>query len=222
MLTNDPAASVGYYLASYHAGLDSGQLRQGLVSVTNAVESLAGLGDLDTAMALSETALSQARATGWPSVIGLSLYQLGDVMRLLARYDEARGYLLESLEMMRAVAGTRNYEQVVGCLGQLALDQGDATQALDWFSEFEQHVSRHGEPDSLIKALRGQASALMSLGRSVQACAKAQAALVLARQSGQVDGQIQALRVLAKLTRLWPRPGSPRRRARPWSTCGTP
>ncbi|MBK6295805.1 MAG: diguanylate cyclase [Rhodoferax sp.] len=199
LLTNDPAASVGYYLASYHAGLGSGQLRQGLVSVTNAVESLAALGDLDTAMALSETALSQARATGWPSVIGLSLYQLGDVMRLLARYDEARGYLLESLEMMRAVAGTRNYEQVVGCLGQLALDQGDATQALDWFSEFEQHVSGHGEPDSLIKALRGQASALMSLGRSVQACAKAQAALVLARQSGQVDGQIQALRVLAQV-----------------------
>ena len=199
VLTDDPAASVGYYLHSYHAALDSGQIRQALVAETNAVESLASLGDLDGALSLSERALSLARKTGWPASVGLCLNQIGDVMRLLARHDEARRYLQESLNVMEAVSGSRNYEQVVGCLGQLALDVGDHALALDWFTRFEQRVKLHGEPDSLIKAWRGQASALTRLGRPLEACVKAEAALALARQNGNAEGQIQALRVLGQI-----------------------
>ncbi len=79
-------------------------------------------------------------------------------MRLLDRHDEAQRYLQESLTVMEGVAGSRNYEQVVGCLGQLALDVGDHAVALDWFTRFEQRVKLHGEPDSMIKAWRGLTS----------------------------------------------------------------
>lgn len=199
VLTDDPAASVGHYLASYHAAIDSGQLRQALVAETNAVESMAALGDLDGALSLSERALTLARQTGWPASIGLCLYQIGDVMRLLARHDEAQRYLHEALSVMEGVTGSRNYEQVVGCLGQLALDVGDDAMAMDWFSRFEQRVRLHGEPDSIIKAWRGQASALIRLGRPLEACVKAEAALALARQNGNAEGQIQALRVLGQI-----------------------
>jgi len=199
VLTDDPAASVGHYLASYHAAIDSGQLRQALVAQTNAVESLASLGDLDGALGLSESALALARQTGWPASIGLCLYQIGDVMRLLARHDEAQAYLHEALSVMEGAAGSRNHEQVVGCLGQLALDVGAPAQAMDWFTRFEQRVKLHGEPDSMIKAWRGQASALLRLGRSMEACVKAEAALALARQNGNAEGQIQALRVLGQI-----------------------
>lgn len=199
VLTDDPAASVGYYLHSYHAALDSGQIRQALVAETNAVESLASIGDLAGALSLSERALSLARKTGWPASVGLCLNQIGDVMRLLDRHDEAQRYLQESLTVMEGVAGSRNYEQVVGCLGQLALDVGDHAMALDWFTRFEQRVKLHGEPDSMIKAWRGQASALLRLGCPLEACVKAEAALALARQNGNAEGQIQALRVLGQI-----------------------
>jgi len=198
-LTDDLAGSVGHYLASYHAAIDSGQLRQALVAQTNAVEALAALGDLDGALDLSERALTLARQTGWPASMGMCLYQIGDVMRLLARYEEAQANLQEALVVMEGSAGSRNHEQAVGCLGQLALDVGDHALALDWFTRSEQSVKQHGEPDSLIKAWRGQASALLRLGRSMEACVKAEAALALARQNGNAEGQIQALRVLGQI-----------------------
>ena len=198
-LTDDPAASVGHYLASYHAAIDSGQLRQALVAQTNAVEALASVGDLDGALGLSEHALTLARQTGWPASIGLCLYQIGDVMRLLTRYEEAQANLQEALAVMEGAVGSRNHEQVVGCLGQLALDMGDHVLAMDWFTQFEQRVTLLGEPDSLIKAWRGQASALLRLGRATQACVKAEAALALARQNGNAEGQVQALWVLGQI-----------------------
>lgn len=202
-LTNDPARSIRHDLAAYHAALDIGQIRTALVTVNNAVETFTILGDLDAALEWMESGLTLARSTGWPASIGVCLMQMGDVMRLMTRHDEARSYLQEALLVMAPVAGSRNYEQVLGNLGQLALDTGDCVAALDWFSQFEAHVQMHREPDLLIKAWRGQASALLRLGRAEEAGVKAQAALALAREHGNAEGQIQALRILAQL------PGQP-------------
>jgi diguanylate cyclase (GGDEF)-like protein len=174
-------------------------MRQALVSVSNAVETFAMLGDLEAALEWCDPALALGRSTGWPGTVGLCLMQMGDVMRVLGRHEEARSYLQESLESMAAVSGSRNYEQVLGNLGQLALDTGDYAAGLDWFMQFEQRVSDHHEHDLKIKAWRGQASALVSLGRAQEAHAKAMKALNLAREHGSLDGQIQILVVLAQL-----------------------
>lgn len=198
-LTNDPGRSIGHDLAAYHGALEIGQIRAALVSVNNAVEALTLLGDLDAALEWMESALALARSTGWPASIGVCLMQMGDVMRLMTRHDEAKGHLEEALRVMAPVAGSRNYEQVLGNLGQLDLDRGDFAAALDWFCQFEAHVQMHREPDLLIKAWRGQASALLHLGRPDEASVKAQAALALAREHGNAEGQIQALRILAKV-----------------------
>ncbi|MES2951229.1 MAG: ATP-binding protein [Pseudomonadota bacterium] len=198
-LTDDPGGSIKHDLVAYHAALDSGQVRQALVAVTNAAESFATLGDLDAALEWSERALVLARDTGWPASIGFSLMQLGDVMRLLGRHDESREYLREALVLMAAQAGSRNYELGLANLGQLALDVGDYAAGLESFVKLEEHVQSYAEPDLTIKAWRGQASALFHLGRLQEAQTKAEAALALAKQQGNADAQIQILRIFAQM-----------------------
>lgn len=198
-LTDDPGNSIRHDLVAYQAALDCGQIRHALVSLTNAAESFATLGDLDAALEWSERALALARTTQWPASIGFCLMQLGDVMRLLGRHDESRAYLREALDKMTSQAGSRNYGQGLGNLGQLALDVGDYQAGLESFLQLEEHVKSLAEPDLIVKAWRGQASALFHLGQLPQAQAKAAAALELARRQGSADGQIQVLRIIAQM-----------------------
>ena len=198
-LTNDPGSSVRHDLAAYQFALEFGFTRQALVSANNAAESFAMLGDLDAALEWSDLALALARATRWPASIGVCLLQTGDVLRMLGRYDEAREHLQEALSEMDALAGSRNYEQVLGHLGQVELDVGDYDAGLEWFVQFENRARARNEPDLITKAWRGQASALYHLGRLEEAHAKANAALALATEHGNADGQIQILGVLAQI-----------------------
>jgi diguanylate cyclase (GGDEF)-like protein len=135
--------------------------------------------------------------------------QLGDVMRRLERHDEARAYLQESLLLMGEQNGSRNFGQVLGNMAQLALDMGDPTAALASFMQLEEHVKLHQEPDAVIKAWRGQASALARLGRPQEAHLKAQAALNLARENGNAHFEIEVLSVLADLHARNPLPTPP-------------
>ena len=198
-LTNDLGGSIRHDLVAYHSALDSGQIRQALVTGTNAAESLSTLGDLDAALEWSEKALALARQTTWPASIGFCLMQLGNAMRLLGRHDESRQYLQEALALMGAQIGSRNYELGLGNLGQLALDVGDYAAGLEWFAKLEAHGRVQLEPDLAIKAWCGQASALFRLGRGQEAHNKAQAALSLAQQQGHAEGQIQILRLFAQM-----------------------
>ncbi len=198
-LTDDPATAIRQFLQGYHAALASGQIRQALVSITNAVEAFAKLGDLDAALQWSEKALQLAHRTGWPASLGLTLMQAGNVMRLLSRPQEARKYLQDALAVMSSLKGSRTYELVLGSLGELELDAGDASAALVNFSELESRVKSHMEPDQVITAWRGQASALCQLNRVEEAHAKATAALALAREVGSAEPQVHVLRVFAQI-----------------------
>ena len=198
-LMGDLGTSIKHDLQAYDAALDSGQIRQALVTVTNGAESIATLGDLDTAIVWIERALALARSTEWPAMVGVCLRQLGDVLRQLSRHDEALVYLQEARSLVQVLPGARNHEMVLVNLGQLALDRGHFAEALASFVELEHSVHAHGEPDLLIKAWGGQSSALMHLGRHGEAAAKASAALAMAREQGSGDEQIQMLRVLAQL-----------------------
>lgn len=198
-LTGDPGLSIKHDLEAYEAALDSGQLRQAMVSLTNVAESFATLGDLSAALEWSENALTLARKTGWPASVGVCLMQLGDVMRQLARHTEARAYLEEAQSLMASQTGSRNHAHALSGLGQLALDTQDYPAGLKWFMELETQVKSQVVPDLLIRAWRGQASALLHLGRAHEAKLKADAALALAREQSSADAQIQILRVLAEL-----------------------
>ena len=198
-LTNDPGASLKYDLQAHELSLASGQIRQAIVCGVNAAETFGLLGDLDAALEWSERALSMARTNAWPGSVGVCLMQVADVLRQLKRYNEAQMLLLEAERVMTALAGSRNQEQVVAILGQLALDTDDFSVAMNFFLQLEKSLLDVDEPDLMLRAWRGQATALAGLGRLEEAVTQASKALALAQQSANADEQVKALGVLADL-----------------------
>lgn len=198
-LTDDPGAAIKMDLQAYHAGLNSGQIRHALVCAANVAEDFATLSDLDSALEWAESALSLARNTNWPYSCGFCLMQVGDVLRRLERFDEAEMFLLEAIQSMESMPSSRGHINALNHLGLLALDLGNFEHALNWFLKIEQNIKAQRDPDQLIIMARGQATALLRLGRYDEAAAKAAESLELANDQGSSDEQIKSLRVLAEL-----------------------
>lgn len=198
-LTDDPGTAMKFDLEAHHAALHTGQIRQAMVCAINAAEGFFTLGDLDAALEWSERALQMARKTEWPASTGIALMQTGNVLRLLGRFDEARVFLEEAQRYISAVPGSRNHEQILANLGQLALDVGQFEAGLRYFAEFEHDLSIKGDADLVMESLCGQATALLRLDRRAESLGKAKQALALAREKGNTDKQIKILRVCADL-----------------------
>ncbi len=198
-LTDDPGAAIKLDLQAYHAALNTGQIRQALTCAANVSEDFATLSDLDSALEWGENALSLARNTNWPYSTGFCLMQVGDVLRRLERYDESKVFLLEAIQRMSSMPKSRGHINSLNHLGLLALDLGHFEQALNWFLKIEQNIEAQRDRDQLIIMARGQATALLRLGRKDEAAMKAAEALELANEQGSADEQIKSLRVLAEL-----------------------
>ncbi|HEX7641552.1 MAG TPA: hypothetical protein VF472_04995 [Burkholderiaceae bacterium] len=198
-LTDDPGGAIKYDLQAYDAAQATGQIKQALISAVNIAEGFATLGDLTTALDWDERALTLARGTGWPVSIGLCLRQTGETLRLLKRLDEAGPYLYEAYETLSVLSGSRNYAAIVSSLGHLALDTGDYKTALERFLEFEQTDSAQSDVELRSKVYRGKSTALAHLGQFNNALTWVEKSLQLAREKGNIEEQIQALRVYADL-----------------------
>ncbi len=198
-LTDDPGAAIKLDLQAYHAGLNCGQIRHALVCAANVAEDFATLSDLDSALEWAENALSLARNTNWPYSNGFCLMQVGDVLRRLERFDESEVFLLEAINRMESMPRSRGHINALNHLGLLALDLGNFEQALNWFLKIEQNIEAQRDRDQLIIMARGQATALLRLGRRDEAASKAAESLELANAQGSADEQIKSLRVLAEL-----------------------
>jgi diguanylate cyclase (GGDEF)-like protein/PAS domain S-box-containing protein len=198
-LTDDPGAAIKLDLQAYHTGLNSGQIRHALVCAANVAEDFATLSDLDSALEWAENALSLARNTNWPYSNGFCLMQVGDVLRRLERFDESEVFLLEAINRMESMPRSRGHINALNHLGLLALDLGNFEHALNWFLKIEQNIEAQRDRDQLIIMARGQATALLRLGRKDEAASKAAEALELANDQGSADEQIKSLRVLAEL-----------------------
>jgi len=198
-LTDDPGSAIKLDLQAYHAGLNSGQIRHALVCAANVAEDFATLSDLDSALEWAENALSLARNTNWPYSNGFCLMQVGDVLRRLERFDESEVFLLDAIHKMESMPSSRAHINALNHLGLLALDLGNSEQALNWFLKIEQNIEAQRDRDQLIIMARGQAVALLRMGRNDEAAAKAAESLQLANEQGSADEQIKSLRVLAEL-----------------------
>ncbi|PRC94218.1 EAL domain-containing protein [Solimicrobium silvestre] len=198
-LTDDPGAAIKLDLQAYQAALNSGQIRHALICAANVAEDFSTLSDLDSALEWAENALSLARTTNWPYNNGLGLMQVGDVLRRLERFDEAEAFLLEAISRLETMPRSRGHINALNHLGMLALDMGDFEKSLSWFLKIEQNIEAQRDRDQLIIMTRGQATALLRLGRKDEAAVKAAEALELANAQGSADEQIKSLRVLAEL-----------------------
>ena len=177
----------------------SGQVRQAVISASNASEGFVTLGDLDAALEWSERALSTARASGWPALISVCQRQTSDVLRLLDRPEQAAELLALAVARMGTLGASRNKGEVLHSLGRLELENGRFVDALATFEQMERVAQHSNHPDLLIKARRGQAAALSGLGESALAASRALDALQLAQARGSADDQIRTLLVLADI-----------------------
>jgi diguanylate cyclase (GGDEF)-like protein/PAS domain S-box-containing protein len=195
----------------------SGQVRQAVISASNASEGFVTLGDLDAALEWSERALSTARASGWPALISVCQRQTSDVLRLLDRPEQAAELLSLAVGVMQTLGASRNKCEVLNSLGRLELENGHFDDAHATFEQMERGAQQCNHPDLLIKARRGQAAALSGLGEGERAVARALEALLLARTRGNADDQIRTLLVLADIhqSHTVPAPGAMQAAAAP-------
>lgn len=198
-LGGDQVSAIKGFSQAHLAAVESGQLRQAILAASNGADAFATLGDLDAALEWDEHALVLARRTGWPSMVGNTLMQTGNVLRLLGRYSEAKAALREAKLMMKGLTGSKSFTMTLQYLGDLALSAGDPAAALEYFREVEERITALGEPYFLLRCWRGQANALCRLAQPQEAGAKVAAALALARQEKSADEQIKALRIYAEL-----------------------
>ncbi len=201
-LSNRLVEAIKLDLSAQQYAAQSGQMRQFVISASNAAEGFTALGDLDAALEWSERGMAQARDSGWPSLMATCQRHAGEVLRLLERPADARRQLTVAAQAMAPLSVSRNKVEVLTSLAQLDLDEGRFEAALTSLQGLEPAVASMGEADLLLKIWRGQALALGQLGDQAAAQRQAQAALGLARDKGQLEEQIKAWQVLAAVAHI--------------------
>ena len=195
--TGDFGAAAGYFIGCYENAVQTGQLRTAITAATNIGEDFNLLGDHHSALAWMQRALALARPTLWPRSVGACLMHTADTMRRLGRLAPAHALLQEALAILKPLANARSYAIGLQYLGDLALDQGDFTGALEAFSRLDARAAALGQPDFHSIARRGQAHALSHLGRPAEALAAAAQAGAMGAARRNPHQQIAALRVSA-------------------------
>ncbi|CDG84513.1 ATP-binding protein [Janthinobacterium agaricidamnosum] len=198
-LSSDIGAAAGFYIRSYETALATGQLRAAIGAAINIGDCFSRLNDHHAALEWMQSALALARPTAWPRSIGACLTHAADALRRLGQLDAAGQLLRESLHILAPLPGVHGYAMTLGQLGDLSLEQGDYSAALDAFSALAQRAAAPGHSDFQSVAQRGLAHALCCLERPHEALPAALDAAALAQAQQQARHQVAALRVLALL-----------------------
>ncbi len=196
---SDFGRAIGLMIAAFEVAISTGQVRRAVNLATNIGNTFTSLNAHHAALDWMQRGLDLARPTGWPFSIGLGLMQTAETLRQLGQRDAARALLDEALTTMAPLAESRAYAVALEYLGEVALDGGDYASALETFERLERRGAALGQADFESGALRGQAHALSHLARPLEALARADAALALARAHGDPSGEIAALKVLADI-----------------------
>jgi tetratricopeptide (TPR) repeat protein len=197
--TGKSGRAIKYYMQAYEAALNTGQIRQAVLSASNAADNFASLGDLEAALEWDERALTLARSTNCPSIMSIALMQTGNVMHLLGRHEGAKALLIEALQAMSGQNLSYRYALTLQYLGELSLSMGEHSEALDYFCRAKENKSLFWEAAFVLICWRGEANALSRLGRFDDANAKVAEALALAKQVGNTIEEIKILQICAQL-----------------------
>jgi signal transduction histidine kinase len=194
--------SINHLSKTYAHALASGQIRRAIVAAINIGDVFHDINDHHTALDWVQRALSLARHSGWPNMIGIALMQTASAMRRLQQNDGAYDLLREALSLMRAMAESRNYALALRHLGDVELAREQYPNALATFQLLEQRALLLMHADLQCWAKRGQAQALLGLGQATAALHAGYAALA----GANTTDQIITLRVLADIHSRYPLP----------------
>jgi signal transduction histidine kinase/tetratricopeptide (TPR) repeat protein len=214
-VNNDFGQSISLGIAAYEAARNTGQIRRAISSASNVGDDFNNLHDYPSALEWMQCALTLARPTGWPGSIGLALAQTGATLCHLGRFEAAGAALREALDVMASLSESRNYGVVLAYLGDLASQCGHLEQALDWFEKLEQRAHELGQVDFHMHACCAQARVLCQTGAAARAWDKADTGLRVAQQQADIPAQMDALMILARLSRDHPGSGGAGRASEP-------
>ena len=193
--------AVEHCIRAFDTAQRAGNLMFAVTAASNTSNHFYALNDLGAALDWAERGLALARQLASPLHIGHCLVRIGNTLRGLKRYQEAQVRLREALPLMVPFRHSFNYVTVLDLAGSLALDTGDAVEALRWFVEYESLACRFDARETLAKSQLHLARTLSALGRATEAHEKAESALHLARASRNAEWELEALRILARLHR---------------------
>ncbi len=198
---NDCAQAVSYWIAAFDGMYATGQLRWAILALSNTGATFNALNEHHAALEWMQRALELAERMGWRASIALCLSQIGETLRLQGQAAQANSYLTRAHDLFEGLGDSRNFILNLSYLAELALDLSHYPQAMDYFIRLQQKADRIDQTDFQAQARRGQACALLALGRCDSALTMAEAALALSQKIEDVPGQIAAWRVLARIQR---------------------
>jgi len=193
--TNDLNNAIANFLIACNASLETGQIRQAIITDSNRAETLAVLGDLDAALEVNERAVILARKTGWPGMIGFSLVQSSNILRLLGRKNDAKSRLLQAIETMAALQSSKSFGLALQYMGDVSLELDEFEQASEYYFRAQDLAAILNDPVFHLRCRAGQARALAGLQQPEAAYQAASEALKLAQQEESSDDQVQILRI---------------------------
>ncbi|MBT9491976.1 MAG: GAF domain-containing protein [Paucibacter sp.] len=182
----------------------AGFIREAILAQVNLGSVFNDLNDPQAALEWMEHGLDLAHAHGWPNSIAGCQVQLGETLRLLGRLDLAEQQLTAARHCLAAWPEARNFAVTLSYLGRLALDQQRPLEASALFTELQALI---GHADLQLTAQRGQAHALLELGRLDEAEACTRDALQKAGSRGAAELEVELCLLLARIVQR--RPAAP-------------
>ncbi|HTD06545.1 tetratricopeptide repeat-containing diguanylate cyclase [Undibacterium sp.] len=148
---------------------EAGLVRLSIMASANAGAALQKLGDFDEAAACYDWAVSRARKTGWPALIGFSLMRLGELLRHLGQLEQSHVVLLEALQGFAVTKSGISKAVAHGELAHTLLERGMPAESATMFDIAITLYREAGSRSSLAEHLICQARALSAAGKSDEA-----------------------------------------------------
>lgn len=200
-LAGEIGKSAQHSIRCFDAARLDGQHRLAAMSAINAGESFAKMNNFDAALEWGRRAIDLARTKEWPLVMATCLSEAGNTLRKFGRFDQAHRLLKESVEIMDRFEGSQYSAITWMNLGTVLMELGRESEAITWLHKSEIRARELKINDTLNGTLVSSAKVLMALGQLQAALSKVNEALTTARQIGNKEWQVAALRVLASIHR---------------------
>lgn len=154
----DPLKAARYYLRASNLASQTGMVRHAIVAAGNACEAFQTISDLESATEAVDLALSQAKQSSWPSLLGFCYAHLGSTQRQLGQIKKSRETLEESLSLFPQNNLGINKAIAFRELGETLLIDADTANALLAFESaltlFRDAKSMDDLPQTLIRYAR--------------------------------------------------------------------
>lgn len=200
----EPARAAALLLQASEQAEACGMLRHAVVCRINAGAALQGLGDFEQAAECYDQAITAARLSGWPALIGSCQTRLGAFLQELGQLEEARAMLSDALDWLALTPVGINKANACSALAHTLLALGRGIEAVGPMAEAIRMYREAQSTDNLAMNLLGHARALSAAGQADAALAALAEAQTLLRRHGFTALQVGVFEALAEIHQRHP------------------